>query len=216
MKDTMRKIKIYMVRMPLVSNFFNLLSIFMWRTRSKNDPSLNPPSIVKQRIVISLAKKFGIRRLVETGTYLGDMVFATKKVFNKIDSIELGLELYKNAVQRFKNNSHIKIWKGDSATVLTEIIKDIDEPVLFWLDAHYSGGITARSTLGDTPIERELDIIFGKWNDKSLILIDDARCFTGADGYPTVDALQKLVQDKSKNLELQIKYDIIRIKNKNL
>jgi hypothetical protein len=216
MKDKMRKIKMHMVRMPLVSNFFNLLSIYKWKTRSKNDSPLNPPSIVKQRIVISLAKKCGIHRLVETGTYLGDMIYATKNIFDKIDSIELGEELYKNAVQRFKNHRHIKIWNGDSATVLAEIIKNIDEPSLFWLDAHYSGGITARSASGDTPIEKELDIIFNKWNEESLMLIDDARCFTGNDGYPTVEALEKLIRGKSENLELRIENDIIRIKNKNL
>lgn len=178
-------------------------------------PNKNPPAIVKQRKVISSAKKYRIHHLVETGTYLGDMVYATKKIFDGIDSIELSPDLYTNAVKRFQYYKNIKIWKGDSSILLAEIIQPINEPVIFWLDAHYSGGITARADSGDTPIEKELDTILKKYNEKSIILIDDARCFTGNDGYPTIDTIKNLIYRKSQNLDLNIENDIMTIKRKN-
>jgi hypothetical protein len=212
MKEKLKKIKIRIMRIPALTRLSNSITLYMW----EKNKSRNPPSIIKQKKVIALSKKYNIRHLIETGTYLGDMVFATKDVFTAIDSIELSCGLYEDAVRRFRKENHIKIWNGDSALILVEIIKDSNEPVLFWLDAHYSGGKTARSILGDTPIEKELDIIFNTWNDKSLILIDDARCFTGKDGYPTIDALRKLIGNKSEDLKLNVEDDIIAIQNKNI
>ena len=53
---------------------------------------------------------------------------------------------------------HVTIFQGDSATVLPKLLATIQEPCLFWLDGHYSGGITA---LGKsiTPILDELQTI---------------------------------------------------------
>lgn len=39
---------------------------------------------------------------IETGTYLGDMVWAMKDVFKQIYSIKLSDDLYKKAVKKFK------------------------------------------------------------------------------------------------------------------
>jgi hypothetical protein len=51
--------------------------------------------------------------------------------------------------------------------VLPLIIKDLNEPAIFWLDGHYSSGITAK---GDKicPIFEELDSIFN--NSKSRFI----------------------------------------------
>jgi hypothetical protein len=213
MKEKLRKIKIKLTRIPPILSLINLITLWTWTW--KTYPNKNPPAIVKQHKVISLAKKYEIHHLIETGTYLGDMVYATKDIFDGIDSIELSPDLYTNAVKRFRHDKHIQIWNGDSSLLLDKIIQPIDEPIIFWLDAHYSGGITARADSGDTPIEKELDTILRKWNEKSIILIDDARCFTGNDGYPTIDTMKNTIDRKSQNLNLEIENDIITIKNKN-
>jgi len=43
-----------------------------------------PPHIIKQKIIRTYAKTFKINILVETGTYLGDMVETIEYVFDYI------------------------------------------------------------------------------------------------------------------------------------
>jgi hypothetical protein len=83
------------------------------------------------------------------------------------------------------------IFQGDSAMQISKIIKMIDEPALFWLDAHFSQGITAKGTVV-TPILNELEQILRR-PFKDVILIDDAESFDGTNGYPTTAQLEKFV-----------------------
>src|SRR5215216_2174234 len=123
-----------------------------WEKQGRPSP---PPHIVKEELIKEYAKAFKTNILVETGTYLGDMVYAMRKSFSKILSFELDQTLAEQARQRFSNDNHITIIQGDSGRLLCDYLSDIHEPCLFWLDGHYSGGITARGTL-DTPIKNEL------------------------------------------------------------
>jgi len=207
-KKALKKIKISFLRLSIINNFFNLIAIKKW----EKNPTNNPPSIIKYQKIIAIAKNNNLKNIIETGTYLGDMIEATKKIFTKIDSIELNQELYQEAVKRFRKEPHIKIWNGDSYLILAEIIKDAKQPTLFWLDAHYSGGITAKSEFGDTPINKELEVIFSNWQKDSVILIDDSRLFIGTNNYPTLENLSEYIKKQPLNLKLDIEDDIIIIK----
>ena len=98
---------------------------------------------------------------------------------------------------------------GDSAVLLSSVIKDIPEPVIFWLDGHYSGGKTAKGE-SECPIWSELDQIITR-QLPHIILIDDARCFIGKQDYPTIEELQRYFVDKNINHSFEVKDDIIRI-----
>ena len=50
-----------------------------------------------------------------------------------------------------RDGRRAEILQGDSTDVLPEVVEKMDEPTLFWLDGHYSGGITA-SGEQETPI----------------------------------------------------------------
>jgi hypothetical protein len=180
---------------------------FSWVINGKPVP---PPHIVKQMAIKKYAKRYSILNFVETGTYKGDMVMAMSKTFKNIYSIELGEDYYQRAKERFTNQSHITILQGDSGEVLQELLLKIREPCLFWLDGHYSGGKTAKGAM-DTPIRKELNHIF-KHNLalKHIILIDDAREFTGEGGYPTLNELNVFVKSAGYN-NFEIENDIIRI-----
>jgi len=162
---------------------------------------------LKQQVIIDYKEKFNYEVLIETGTYLGDMVDSQKDRFKKIISIELSELLYTRAVDKFKGYSNIRIIKGDSGKILPELLDEIKESAIFWLDGHYSGGSTA---LGEkqTPILEELSAIFKHKNMKHIILIDDARCFIGEDDYPTISELQILLE--SNNYNFEVLDDIIR------
>ncbi|MFA6925249.1 MAG: hypothetical protein WC223_13470 [Bacteroidales bacterium] len=186
--------------------FYNLI-IFFWKIKGKYLP---PPHEVKQKIIHDYRKKFNYNILVETGTYRGDMVYAQRRFFKKIISVELSETLWQKAVKRFKKNNKIKLFQGDSGKLMSEIMKEIDQPAIFWLDGHYCAGI---STKGNTecPIYDELDAIFKAKKFNHVLLIDDARCFIGKNDYPTIDELSEYVRKNNPASEFEVKDDIIRI-----
>jgi hypothetical protein len=168
-----------------------------------------PPHFVKQLTIKEYQQKYQVQTLVETGTYMGDMVEAQKKNFGRIISIELGRELAEKAKNRFKNQKNIRIVTGDSGKALPGILSDINEPAIFWLDGHYSAGITAK---GDTecPIFEELDAIFNGKKLDHILLIDDARCFNGEGDYPAIETLSAYIKSKNENYKVEVKHDIMR------
>src|SRR5438477_2757262 len=96
---------------------------------------------------------------IETGTYLGDGIKqALLAGFAKIRSVELSEKLCEENVRRFANRANVKIYQGSSEGQLGYMIADIKEPITFWLDAHYSAGITARGD-ENSPILKELRVI---------------------------------------------------------
>jgi hypothetical protein len=175
----------------------------------RNGRQSSPPHIVKQSVIEEYQKKFDLKILIETGTYLGDMVEAHRNHFEKIYTIELSKKLFQRAKKRFKAYSHINILNGDSGIVLNKLLPEIDRPALFWLDGHYSGGITAKGTK-ECPVPEELGAIL-KSDFYHIILIDDARLFNGTHDYPTIDEIKKLWEKSSRVYTLILKDDIIRL-----
>lgn len=166
------------------------------------------PQLFKQNQIRKLARKYNIKTLIETGTFFGDTVNALKKSFQNIYTIELDFQLCQLAQKRFERYSHIQCINGDSGKVLPEILKKVNEACIFWLDGHYSGGVTAKGD-SDTPIVKELETILSHNIKEHIILIDDARLFNGTNDYPTISELEKMIIGSGKTIE--VKNDIMRI-----
>ncbi len=167
------------------------------------------PSLATQQLVRKYATNYGAEILIETGTFRGDMVAAQKNVFRKIYSVEIDRALAEKAQRRFANQEHITIYHGNSAEVLPDILKQVDGVSLFWLDAHYSGGITGK-TYTNTPIMHELEIIFEQCSYDKIFLIDDARHFVGKNGYPTIEELKDYILSRLPDYIFEVKDDIIK------
>lgn len=165
--------------------------------------------LVKQDIIAHYQAKFNTPIMVETGTYLGDMVEAQKHRFSKVYSIELSNELFKKATDRFRNDKNITILEGDSGKVLHNLIGKIDKPALFWLDGHYSAGFTAKGEK-ECPIYEELDAILKDKESKHVLLIDDARLFVGKNDYPTIEELKSYIQSRIPSYKMELDFDVIR------
>lgn len=180
---------------------------FLWKMKGQEGGA---PHLYKQQMIKDFSKKYQLSVLIETGTYLGEMVYAMQNQFTKIYSIELAHTIFERAKKRFAKYSNVTILEGDSESVLPKLISEISNPTLFWLDGHYSGGETARANQ-DTPVFSEVRLILENMKQPFTILIDDARLFVGKDGYPTIDELNNLVAEKNPGLKLEIKKDIIRI-----
>jgi len=168
------------------------------------------PHIVKQRTLQEYSKKFGLKSLVETGTYRGDMLDAMKDSFDNLYSIELSKELYNLAKSRFKDAKHIQLIHGDSGTEIGNVIAKLEEPALFWLDGHYSGGVTARGRK-ETPILEEIDKILSAKESRHVLIVDDARCFGSDPAYPSIKELTDFIISKRPNVDILIEGDSIRV-----
>lgn len=191
----------------LVSPIFQIIKTIDWYLKGKHTDT---PHLVKQKTIKSYQEKYSTKILVETGTYLGMMVNATKDNFKKVYTIELDKKLYLHAKYKFKKFNHIKIYLGDSAKILPKLLKIIQEPSLFWLDAHYSKGLTAKGDK-ETPILSELTAILSHKIKNHVILIDDANAFAGKNDYPSLDELKKFILKKRPYMEFNVLHNIIRI-----
>ena len=167
------------------------------------------PHPLKMMVVGSYLKLFSIDDFVETGTYLGDTLGYIAKSGVRCTSVELSRELYEAAGKRFNGYKNVSLVQGNSGQVLPELLKVINKPALFWLDGHYSSGITATAET-QTPISAELQAILGHSIKRHVILIDDARCFDGKNDYPHLDDLLQVIREEG-SYRAEVSADIIRL-----
>jgi len=176
----------------------------------KKGSVLPMPHLGKQSVIQEYVEKFSPSVFVETGTYKGDMVYAMVPHFEDIYSIELDEELFRKARKKLAGYHNVHIIHGQSGEVLPEIMKGITQSCLFWLDAHYSGGPTAKAEV-ETPIMQELNCILAHpVAEEHILLIDDARCFTGKNDYPVLKELQEFILSARPNWIFEVRADIIR------
>ena len=166
------------------------------------------PHVIKRGLVAGVAERGSFDVFIETGTYRGDMIQGLRGRFAELHSIELSDALFERAEARFRGDPRIKIHHGDSGRVLAQVLEACREPALFWLDAHYSGGATARGAI-DSPIAQELQHILTHPVSGHAVLIDDARLFLGENGYPTLEELSAFVRVRRPDYSVAVVDDVI-------
>ena len=170
--------------------------------------------LAKQHLIYQSIKNFNKHKpisLIESGTFLGEMVSAQRLFFNKIVSIELSKKLASAAQNHFKQHKHIQIIQGDSAQVLPLILKDFqNHQVVFWLDGHYSGAQTAKGAK-TSPIMEELNAIASILPKNYKILIDDMRLFHHDPDYPKYEDLILQINALFPSNQIKIIKDVMII-----
>jgi hypothetical protein len=167
------------------------------------------PHLLKQKTVREYGEKFGLRTLIETGTYYGEMVSAMKSRFDQIYSIEQDSGLAEAAKRRFSTDSRFTILQGDSKELLPEIIKTLQQPALFWLDAGYYGWA---GTQGDKDrLTVELEAILRHPIKGHVILMDDADGLNGKNGAPTIADITQRIENDFPGRKVSVTYNIMRI-----
>ncbi len=195
--------------LKVYAHYFTERMIYAYSKLKPEKQIINP--IYKRKTVENYAREYGCTVLVETGSYLGEMLAYQKNNFEKLYSVEISKQYYEFCKKRFSKCRNIKIILGDSGKILRKLISKIEEKekVLYWLDGHYSGGTTGK---GDVlcPILNEVESILN--NKKScVILIDDAREFIGENDYPSIDDLKKFIINLNGKVSFEVKKDIIRV-----
>jgi hypothetical protein len=168
----------------------------------------NSPQLVKQNVFL----KYGIKDAVwvETGTYLGATTKYLSDLFPHVYSVEPEQKLYASAVKRFEGQN-VTLFNDVSENVFPSLLPQLSGNVNFWLDGHYSAGITFKGSK-DCPVDDELAAIENNFSnfDELSILIDDVRCFlpTSEDfsDYPSIDYLVDWA--RRMNLRWRIEHDI--------
>ena len=182
-----------------------------WADREFAAPS---PHFVKQMVLL----RNGVRDAtwVETGTFMGDTTDVLFKVAKMVYSIEPEPTLFSKAEQKFSHTSNVKIINGLSEDVLTKLLPTISGNICFWLDGHYSGGITFKGPQ-ETPIVDELEAIGRNVAQmgKVVVMVDDIRLFDPRtpefSAYPPVDVLVDWA--RKTNFNWHIEHDIFIAKN---
>lgn len=165
-------------------------------------------SFYKRHRLIREGRHFGCSTLVETGTFLGKTVEATRRHFQRVLSVELSTDLYRLAVKKFRYVPNVQLWHGDSSKVMKEMLSSITGRAIFWLDGHYSGGITAQGEC-DCPLISELAVIRRHERKDHLILIDDARCFGSDPAYPKQSEVRELLLSINPKYQITVEDDCI-------
>ena len=138
-------------------------------------------------LVRRLATATGIDTAIETGTFMGEGALLLREVVPQVWTIEIVDDLHQRAVARYGSRPGVHFLHGESSEVLRSLSSRIDQPAIFWLDAH--GGMTRQlsgevfNPLGESsqcPVLQELAAIrsFPAYS-RSCLLIDDARAFLG-------------------------------------
>ena len=116
---------------------------------------------------------------LETGSYAGDGVQAALDVgFKNIISFDCSDYNHKLCQKRFQDKPDVVLVLGDSALELFQYIELINEPITFWLDAHWSGE-GSPTGLVKNPLLYELNQIRRHQINTHTVIIDDVRLWRG-------------------------------------
>jgi len=127
-------------------------------------------------LVRALRKRLPLRVFVETGTFEGGTAIAVAPYFERVLTIELAPALFQAATLRLAGMPSVEVAHGASPRVLHNRAEHLrTQSVLYWLDAHWSGGVTA-GLEHECPVLDELEAL-SELNGQSAVLIDDARLF---------------------------------------
>lgn len=146
-------------------------------------------------------KKYMNPIFVETGTFHGDGIKEAINVgFDKIYSIEVKQEFYQECSKKFYyeiNKGQVELILGDSQYALSDLVKNLDKPTTFWLDAHtHEGGKGHKNC----PLYEELEHIKSHPIKCHTILIDDLRLIKSRNAWGGHDVTVEGLIEKIKKI----------------
>jgi len=163
-----------------------------------------------------MVKRAAIRRnavhggtFVETGTFFGDTSAYACRFSTKVITLEPARELYEAAVRRFsRKRPQVELINATSEEAFPGLVPRLEGDITFWLDGHYSGGITYEGEQ-HTPLLRELECIgphVGRFG-RLAVLVDDIHACGTNPAYPPMSMV--LDWARAHGLPWHIEHDIL-------
>lgn len=174
-----------------------------------------PHSFTKFRQILAAKRLTGARVLVETGTFKGVTTSRCLPHFEMVYTIELDSNLAAAAKQRFRRSPKCVVLQGDAMEEVGKLIGDesLGRDILFFLDGHFSGGVTA---VGEK-VEPALDVLLRIAEQKPRvagIIVDDFREFGTQRGWPSKAELIGLAESLFGDFEIMVHLDQLLILRK--
>lgn len=102
---------------------------------------------------------------VETGTNFGNGIYTALKCgFEKAISVEISASLFFANQFKYAKHDNVKLFLGDSQHIFPLMLQLVNEPAVFWIDAHHDNG---------DPAFHELKYLKDHHIKTHTILVDD-------------------------------------------
>jgi len=206
MKDLVRSL----LRSPALSAVSEFRQMRDWKTRRFLG---NSPQVVKQEVFSAYAVPGA--PWVETGTHMGITTEFLAKRYPFVHTIEPAAVFHEAAQKKFAGQN-VNVILGTSEAVFPVLLPTLRGDLNFWLDGHYSAGLTFKGGK-ECPVEDELAAISRNLDrfSRVCILIDDIRCFLPDAveyvDYPSLDSLVDWA--RSHGFRWRIEHDILILRN---
>ena len=143
-------------------------------------PQHEPAPRVAKLAVVERALSMMVTRtdtIIETGTGHGDLACLLRNVFNRVVTIELSASFVEVRKRLYGTLPKVQTLVGDSRECLPALARDIREPAVWYLDAHYCH-LRSLPADGDddVPLMEELAIISAR-PQADAVIVDDVHAF---------------------------------------
>lgn len=163
---------------------------------------------VHQKIARNARDAFGLKAFVETGTYKGQSALWAKDKFERVITIEISPNFFKEAESVINNASNVLMILGDSREWLASVCRGRDnQPTLFWLDSHWIGDMQVQDPKG-CPVIDEIRIINENFFGMHVIMVDDYAALSRLGWAKTDDVIRALVDRTGHDRQVRIMDDI--------
>lgn len=145
------------------------------------------PSIDAARALAVRAER-DLRIFVETGIWHGGTTRWAADHFERVFACDLDGQWVSHAMNRLRQRQNLQVEQADSRPFLLNLLTNLREPALIYLDAHCIAGDPA-----DCPLIGELNAVRVS-KQPHVVVIDDARLIVGRDpaylAWPTLDQVR--------------------------
>jgi len=134
---------------------------------------------IHELVALKMRDKYNLEIFVETGTWHGDSAIWAAAHFSKVYTIELNLPFLEEFNSLLADFDNIEPIHGNSRIELIPVISKIHRPVLFFLDAHWTGDAEQHDKISACPVMDEINTINKLCKVNHVIIVDDARLMRG-------------------------------------